>query len=462
MNMQEVQPVVDAVLYEGYILYPYRSTAAKNRQRWTFGGIYPEVYFDATEGGEPWHMQTQCLVEGSLDTRLEVRVRFLHPLAREVGQLRSPLPVWPEDKEGLSETSFDTVPSLTLGDRQFHCWQEAVERDLGLADCRLGDLLASSLNVPFAFEGRRELEPLSDKGLIHGMLLRTQFAIQGCIDLSLEVVTEQVFRLTVRIENHTHMNPASVTDRDQASLYSFASTHTILGVEDGAFVSLMDPPPTLKEAAQSCDNQGTYPVLVGQPGMRDTLLSSPIILYDYPQVAPESLGEFFDSTEIDEILSLRILAMTDGEKCEMASLDPRSAALLARTEALDGASFMRLHGVLRDPQSVPAAERNPQEPELTVPRLVYDRNGGAALRVGDRVRLQPKSGGDTMDLVLAGKTAVIEAIERDFEDRVHVAVTIDDDPGREWGLQRMPGHRFFFSPEEIQSLEPTALEATPR
>lgn len=461
MNMQEVQPVVDAVLYEGYILYPYRSTAAKNRQRWTFGGIYPKVYFDATEGAEPWQMQTQCLLEGNLDTRLEVRVRFLHPLAREVGELHAPLPAWPEDMEGLNAASFDAVPSLTLGDRQFHCWQEAVERDIALAECRLGDLLGAGLSVPFAFEGRRELEPLSDDGLIRGVLLRNQMAVQGLVELSLEPVTEQAFRLTVCIENHTRMDPASVIDREQASLYSFASTHSILGIEGGAFVSLMDPPPVLKEAADSCENQGTYPVLVGQPGARDTLLSSPIILYDYPQVAPESLGEFFDSTEIDEILSLRILAMTDGEKCEMAALDPRGAALLARTEALDGDSFMRMHGVLRDPHCVPTTERNPLEPELTGPRLVYDRNGGVALRVGDRVRLQPKGGGDTMDLVLAGKTAVIESIERDFEDRVHVAVTIDDDPGREWGLQRMPGHRFFFSPEEIQSLQSPTQEAAP-
>jgi hydrogenase maturation protease len=437
MNLQTVQPVVEAVLYEGYILYPYRCTSAKNRQRWTFGGIYPKVWFEATEGGEPWQMQTQCLVQGSADTRLEVRVRFLQPLAREIGELQVPLSEWPQAPQDLP---FNPVPSLTLGQRQFHCWQEAVERDLSVVDCRLGDLLGTGRNVPFAFEGRRELEPLSDDGLIRGVLLRNQSAIQGHIDLQLHPVSADVWRLTVRIENHTPMDPASVTDREQASLYSFASTHTLLGVERGAFVSLMDPPEALKDAAAGCDNQGTYPVLVGEPGARNLLLSSPIILYDYPEIAAQSPGEFFDSTEIDEILSLRILAMTDGEKREMAELDPRSAALLARTEALDGDSFMRLHGVMRDPVQ-------------SGPRLVYDHNGGAALRVGDRVRLQPRAGGDAMDLMLAGKTAVIEAIERDFEDRVHVAVTLDDDPGREWGLQRMPGHRFFFSPEEVQSLE---------
>lgn len=458
MNLTQVQPVVDAVLYEGYILYPYRSTTAKNRQRWTFGGIYPKLWFDATEGGEPWQMQTQCLVEGPPAARLEVRVRFLQPLAREVGELLSPLPAWPQDMEGLNQAHWRAVPSLTLGNQQFHCWQEAVERDLPVADCSLSELLHSPRSVPFAFEGRRELEPLHSEGFVRGVLVRNQCTIQGRVELKLEPMGAQVYRLTVRIENHTRMAPASVTDREQASLYSFASTHTILAVQDAGFVSLMDPPEALKDAAAGCDNQGTYPVLIGQPGARDILLSSPIILYDYPQVAPESLGEFFDSSEIDEILSLRILAMTDAEKREMAALDPRTAALLARTEALDSDSFMRLHGVLRDP----LAESVALQPEPSGPRLAYDSNGGTALRVGDRVRLQPKGGGDTMDLVLAGKTAVIEAIERDFEDRLHVAVTIDDDPGREWGLQRMPGHRFFFSPEEIQPLESPTHGGTPR
>ncbi|WP_347906078.1 hypothetical protein [Pseudomonas purpurea] len=455
MNMTHVQPVVDAVLYEGYILYPYRSTSAKNRQRWTFGGIYPKVYFDATEGAEPWQMQTQCLIEGDPATRLEVRVRFLHPLARDVGELKTPLPAWPEDLEGLSAAHFTPVPSLTLGDRQFHGWQEAVERDVRVVDCPLSELLDGQRQVPFTFDARHELEPLSNDGAIRGVLLRNQCAIEGRVELTLEPVAEQVYRLTVRIENHTLMDPSSVTDREQASLYSFASTHTLLAVEQGDFISLMDPPESLKDLASRCENLGTYPVLIGSPGARDILLSSPIILYDYPHVAPESAGEFFDSTEIDEILSLRILAMTDGEKREMAALDPRTAALLSRTEALDGDSFMRLHGVLRDPHDHLA-----QHPPLTSPRRVYDHNGGTALRVGDRVRLQPKVGGDTLDLVLAGKTAVIEAIERDFEDRVHVAVTIDDDPGREWGLQRMPGHRFFFSPEEIQSLESPSTGGT--
>jgi hypothetical protein len=231
-----------------------------------------------------------------------------------------------------------------------------------------------------------------------------------------------------------------VLDRSQAQLYALASTHTILGT-DGAFVSLLDPPAALAEAAAACANQGTWPVLVGAPGACDTLLSSPIILYDYPQVAPESPGDLYDATEIDEILSLRILAMADSEKREMAAVDARARALLERTEALTPDQWQAMHGTLRNPAA------------LDGPRLACVRDGDLELKVGARVRLHPKGGADIMDLVLAGKTAVIEAIERDFEDRLHVAVAVDDDPGREFGLARMPGHRFFFAPEEIEVLE---------
>jgi hydrogenase maturation protease len=236
----------------------------------------------------------------------------------------------------------------------------------------------------------------------------------------------------------------------------------------GRFVSLLDPPPKLAATAAQCDNQGMWPVLVGEEGATDLMLSAPIILYDYPKIAPESAGDLFDGTEIDEILTLRILSLTEAEKREIAAADPRSRAMLLRTEALTPEELARLHGTFRDPadgapHDIPSpplgAERAGPHPSLPRKRgRVREGVGGegnsgaagAALRVGDHVRLKPKPGSDIMDVVLKDQLAVVEAIERDFEDRLYIAVTVLDDPGRDLGIDGMPGHRFFFAPDEIE------------
>jgi hypothetical protein len=85
-------------------------------------------------------------------------------------------------------------------------------------------------------------------------------------------------------------------------------------------------------------------------------------------------------------------------------------------------------------------------------RLELVRVGDMVFRTGDRVRLRPRGGADILDIALAGKLATIESIEQDFEDRIYLAVTVDDDPGRDFGASRQPGHRFFFSPEEVEAL----------
>jgi hypothetical protein len=77
---------------------------------------------------------------------------------------------------------------------------------------------------------------------------------------------------------------------------------------------------------------------------------------------------------------------------------------------------------------------------------------GVDVRVGDAVRLWPQKTADIMDMALKGKSAIVEAIEKDYDDNIHLAVVVEDDPGREFGMLRQPGHRFFFSPEEIEPL----------
>jgi hypothetical protein len=92
---------------------------------------------------------------------------------------------------------------------------------------------------------------------------------------------------------------------------------------------------------------GNFPVLVGEEGDRDMMLCSPIVLYDYPQIAPESAGDFYDSTEMDEMLTLRVMTLTDNEKTEMRNADDRVRDLLQRTEETAREQLMRTHGTIR-------------------------------------------------------------------------------------------------------------------
>jgi hydrogenase maturation protease len=349
MNQALVDQIVRAVLYEGYILYPYRPSV-KNRQRWTFGGLCPESYSRAQGGTDASTQQTECLVWGDTATRLQVRVRFLHLQARRVGRLASPLTEWPAGEE----PAFDIVESLPVGDRVWHTWQEAVERDVVPAAMALADLTGRPRRQGFTFAGQRWLEPLhSPGGEISAVLVREQQAVAGAVELAAALAGKDLFKVTVRVMNHTPLEDAGDRSRDEALLRSLVSTHTVLGVQGGEFVSLLDPPDLWREAAAGCRNEGAWPVLVGEPGSRDTMLSSPIILYDYPQVAPESPGDLFDATEIDEILTLRILALTDDEKRAMAGVDQRARALLERTEALTGEQMLALHGTVRALRVVP-------------------------------------------------------------------------------------------------------------
>ena len=278
------------------------------------------------------------------------------------------------------------------------------------------------------------------------MVTRTCEALEGFIEIAAKEMDDSICRLSVLIGNTTPLPDPKRISRADAQRYAFMSTHTIALLRNGEFVSLLDPPENLQEASRACNNQGTWPVLVGDDGDRDIVLSSPIILYDYPKVAPESNGPFFDGAEIDELLTLRVLTLTDDEKKEMAAADPRTRSMLARCESLTAMEFANLHGAFRTPtgsQSDASVSNSKQSP----------RRVEEGLSVGGHVRLDPKRGGDIMDIVLKGKVGVIEAIERDFEDRLHVAVTLLDDPGGDLGAAGFPGHRFYFSREEIEPIE---------
>lgn len=343
MNLSVAEQIAKAVLYEGYMLYPYRPSAVKNQQRWNFGVLYPRAYSEAQEGIDPCESQTQCLVRGSVFPAIEIKVRFLRIIDRTIGKFAQPLLQWPWNMT----PEFNTSPSLVAGGRVYQPWQEAGEQEISLL-VSYGDSVTSVDRHEYNFPAERNLEPIKADGQVLGVIVRDKKRLAATVDVGLERCREDVWKIAVRIRNTTPFDTALQSSREQALESSLISVHTILGGKNCEFVSLLEPPEELKEFAYRCQNTGTWPVLIGEPGGHDTMLSSPIILYDYPQIAPESAGDLFDGCEIDEILSLRIMTMTDEEKREMRDSDERARQILERTEALPAEQLMKLHGVLRN------------------------------------------------------------------------------------------------------------------
>jgi hypothetical protein len=341
MNLERVEKIAEAVLYEGYMLYPYRASAVKNQQRWNFGVLCPHSYSESQNGSEAWSMQTECLLQGDSSTRLHVKIRFLHLINRSIGKLTRSLHELPAEPE------FEIVDRLEASGQTFIPWQEAVERDVVIP---LLQAVSASFRpaLQFEFSAGRDFEPLrNEDGLIAGVIVREWETLLGSVEIDSKRCLEGATKVTVRIHNLTSYRPPLNQSRSDALMSSFLSAHTLLALENGQFVSMLDPPENLRSQVEGCRNIGTWPVLVGEEGDRDTVLSSPIILYDYPQIAPETPGGLFDGTEIDEILSLRILTMTEEEKREMRQSDQRSREILERTESMPPEQFMKLHGALR-------------------------------------------------------------------------------------------------------------------
>ena len=324
MNTKSVDAIARALLYEGYMLYPYRPSSVKNRQRFNFGVLYPRSYSEQT-GSDPRSMQTECLIEGPDAAAVEVRARFLKLIARSM-ESQTPNP-----------------------DAASQPWQEVVECEVATPTFTLDELVPKPVKCPFSFPGGEIIEVLRDTGGREvGRIVRRQESVQGSLNISAERLNENLAKLAVVLENLTALEQTGEAGRDQALMHSLVSAHCVFGITGGEFVSLLEPPDDYREHAAGCQNIGTWPVLVGDAGQRDTLLSSPIILYDYPQIAPESPGDLFDGTEIDEILALRIMTMTDQEKQEMRLTDDRARKMLERTENLSQEHLMKLHGTLRE------------------------------------------------------------------------------------------------------------------
>jgi hypothetical protein len=268
-----VRAVADAVLYEGYVLWPYRRSAMKNQQRWTFGGVYPPAW-NAEHPDDRCVVRAECAWEGDVD----VRVRFLHVVRRQV------------------EIGGEPVDEAVVDGERVLSWEEATEREVGPG--------------PISIPGGSHRDELGDGVAV----VRSWHGVDGFVEVG---------DGSIVVRNET---PFAGGTRQDALARTFCSLHAEL------HAAAFDP--------DSRSGDGLWPVLVDE----STVLASPIILDDYPKIAPESPGDLFDGGEIDQLLVLNILAMTDEEKDEMRATDPRVRAILERTEALTPDDLMQLHG----------------------------------------------------------------------------------------------------------------------
>jgi hypothetical protein len=329
-SFDPVRAIANAVLYEGYILWPYTRSALKNQQRFTFGGVHPPEHTRAHPDDRDY-LHTEVLINATERTRIEISARFLQVVQRTVGRRR--------------DGQLEPVDELEADGRRYLAWEEATEREVSTGPVKLRALI-HGVDLPIRIRaGNREEEIQTAAGGNAGALRRGWDELSGELHGAARRVSADAVRVAVSVRNTTAF---AGEDRAAALRRTFCSTHVLLRAQDGEFISLTDPPAALADAASACRNVGAWPVLVGPHGDRSTMLCSPIILEDHPQVAPESPGDLFDGGEIDQLLTLNILALTDEEKAEMAATDPRAREILERTQALTPEQLMALHGTVRE------------------------------------------------------------------------------------------------------------------
>jgi hypothetical protein len=228
VDFATAESIANAVLYEGYLLYPYCPSSVKNRQRWTFGRLCPQTCAQVQGGAEACALRAECVVLGDEQSVFEARVRFLHLVERS-----------------LSGASPDEPG-----------WQEAMAREFDLSGMELPNVLRGPMRRSFAFPAGTET--------VDGVV-RRQEALTGEVRLSAAPVAERAFRISIEIVNLTSFEDGPPVRGDEILRHALVSTHSLLRVRRGEFVSLVDPPVALRAAAAACRQAGAWPVLVGLP-----------------------------------------------------------------------------------------------------------------------------------------------------------------------------------------------------
>ncbi|MFI5605581.1 hypothetical protein [Amycolatopsis sp. NPDC051903] len=420
--------VGDAVLYEGYLLYPYRASARKNRVRWQWGVLMPPSYA-SEDRGEYASARTECLLEPRSRAGVHFTVRFLQAQERLV-----------HDGHGF-------VDAVTVRGRDYTTWDEAVEHEVTFV-VPAAELLAQPVRLPFSVPATEKRECVGE----HCTLVRRSRELTGELTARLDALDGPFGGARLRVDLLNTSRWPSDGTRESALRHALLAAHVILAVDAGHFLSMLDPPEWAKPAVAACVNERVWPVLIGGSTRSGVVLASPIILYDDPAIAPESPGELFDGTEIDEILTLRTMTLTDEERREARATDPRAAALVDRVDEVPPEVLERLHGTIRNLRSTTGSAEpwwDPGADASVSPETDAVVVAGVRVAAGSRVRLHPNlHGADAQDMFLTGRVATVRAVLSDVDGTTHVAVTLDDDPGAD--LQNAHGRFRYFSPDEVE------------
>ncbi|MCK8673149.1 hypothetical protein M1M07_18790 [Rhodococcus sp. HM1] len=447
-DTDRVRAVADTILYEGYLLYPYRANARKNHSRWQFGVLGPPGA--AASGlGEPPGLAAQTVLR-TLGTEpvIEVTLRFLQ-LQRRTVQRRT--------GEG-----FEIVPELVVVGQSWVGWDEAVECSCAFSVAVATENAhgATEVAVPAGEDTELLTEP---DGTVAGRLLRTRRAVHATVTVEAGPIDGDLVRVSATV---TNTGDAPV-DADDAIGRSLIGAHLILAATEARFVSLLEPPADAAALVGTCTHERCFPVLAGDPdpavpGEAPVVLVSPIILYDHPRVAEQSGGDLFDATEIDEILTLRVLTLTDEEKAQARATDARAAEIVDRCEAMTPEELQALHGVLRDPgrgadpmgagpiPEVPdGVDWWTEEADTSVrPELDTVLVQGMPVGQGSLVRLHPSRRADAQDLFFRDRLARVATVHADVDGGTHVGVVLTDDPAAD--LHEWFGRYLYFAPDEIE------------
>jgi hypothetical protein len=227
-HLDHARKVADAILYEGYLLYPYRQSSQKNKVRFQFGVLMPPAY-RAIDDCEPSASQTECLIECADDAEIRILVRFLQL------QRRSVYGISPETG------ALHQVGTLYVDGSEFTGWDEAAEREQHLT-ASVAALLSRDRNLEFHAGSGETVEDLTDsQGRMAGRLVRQWDGIDGTISVHAERVAGpyQALRLRVRVENHT-VPGTELQRREDGLRHALIAAHSLIGVPGGTFLSMTD------------------------------------------------------------------------------------------------------------------------------------------------------------------------------------------------------------------------------